>query len=183
MPNAPHSLVVATPAGLAAAVFLTLLAVACATDVRERRIPNRLVVVLLIAGVVHALAVAPNANALGQALAAGALGFAIWIPFYAFRMLGAGDVKLFAAASVWLVPGQVLHAALYASLFGGALSLLWFFLEYGAAYGFFRFMAVAQQPLAVLQPGRVGGDTRRHIPYGIAMALGLSLTLWLSPTR
>jgi prepilin peptidase CpaA len=166
--------------GFPAAVFLALLVAACVTDVRERRIPNRLVAVLLAAGVAHTLAATPDVGALGRALAAGALGFAIWIPFYALRMLGAGDVKLFAAASVWLTPALVLRAALYASLFGGALSLVWILLEYGAAYGMVRLTFLTHQPIATLRAGRVGGDARRHIPYGIAMALGLSLAVWLS---
>jgi prepilin peptidase CpaA len=124
--STPHEFSAATPAGLAAAaVFGTLLTAACVTDARERRIPNRLVVVLLVAGLLNTLVATRDVGSLGRSLAAGALGFAIWIPFYALRMLGAGDVKLFAAAAVWLAPGQVLYAAVYASLFGCALSVLW----------------------------------------------------------
>jgi hypothetical protein len=38
------------------------------------------------------------------------------------------------------------------------------------------------QPLSALtSAGRVGGDVRRHIPYGIAITLGLCLVVWLTP--
>jgi prepilin peptidase CpaA len=176
-------LTAATPAGLAAAaVFATLLVAACVTDFRERRIPNAIVAMLLVGGLTYTLCTTWSLGAVGRSLLACALGFVIWIPFYALRMLGAGDVKLFAAGAIWLVPGQVLQAALYAALFGGALSLLWLVLEHGASRGIARAAFLYTQPLSALtSAGRVGGDVRRHIPYGIAITLGLCLVVWLSP--
>lgn len=175
---------VATVTGVAAgALFVALLAAACVTDARERRIPNRLVLVLLVLGLVSAIAAAPTAGGLGRALLAGALGFAIWIPFYAFRMLGAGDVKFFAAAAVWLAPAQVVHAALYTAVAGAVLSVLWLVLEYGPAYGLARAVFVYDAPATAAAQSRVAGPPRRHIPYGIAMAIGLALVVWLPRFR
>ncbi len=163
-------------------VFVALLVAGCVTDARERRIPNRLVGVLLLAGALAVLAAAGPA-ALGRAAGAAALGFAIWIPFYALRMLGAGDVKFFAAAALWLTPGQVVHAAFYTALVGAGLSVLWLVLEHGARFGLARAVMVYQAPVAAAREARVGGPPRRHIPYGIAMAAGLAAAAWLPHFR
>jgi prepilin peptidase CpaA len=163
-------------------VFVVLLVAGCVTDARERRIPNRLVA--LIAGVGFAAVVAGvGPMFLGRALAAGALGFAIWIPFYALRMLGAGDVKFFAAAALWLTPGQVVAAAFYTAFVGAGLSVLWLVLEHGARFGLARAVMVWQAPVAAARHARVGGPPRRHIPYGIAMAAGLTAAAWLPHFR
>jgi prepilin peptidase CpaA len=164
------------------AVFVALLVLGCVTDARERKIPNLLVGLLSIGGLLAVVAAAGPA-ALGRALAAGALGFAIWIPFYALRMLGAGDVKFFAAAALWLTPGEVVHAAFYTAVVGAGLSVLWLVLEYGARFGLARAIMVYQAPVAAAREARVGGPARRHIPYGIAMAAGLTAAAWLPHLR
>jgi prepilin peptidase CpaA len=181
---APVGLTAATPAGLARAAVYAALLVARVRD----RLPaaaafrDAIVAMLLVGGITYTLCTTWSIGAVGRALLECALGFAIWIPFYALRMLGAGDVKLFAAGAIWLVPAQVLQAALYSALFGGALSLLWMVLEYGASRGIARAAFLYTQPLSALtSAGRVGGDVRRHIPYGIAITLGLCLVVWLSP--
>ncbi len=164
-------------------LFVVLLATACVTDLRERRIPNRLVLVLLVGGMLSSFVASPSVGGVGRAIAAGLLGFAIWIPAYALRMLGAGDVKFFAAAAVWLAPVQVAHAAVYTALAGAALSVLWLVLEHGPAYGLSRALFVYQTPFAAAAQSRVAGPARRHVPYGIAMAVGLTLTVWLPRIR
>src|SRR5690242_17218864 len=93
-----------TPAAtVAGACFTVLLTIACVSDVRNLRIPNRLVGVVAGGGVFYALL---RPEPLGASLLLGieglALGFILWIPFYVLRWIGAGDVKLFAAAGMWL---------------------------------------------------------------------------------
>jgi prepilin peptidase CpaA len=73
--------------------FAALLTAAVVTDVRTRRIPNALVLALLCTGVVSTGLLKGSPSVL-PSLGASALGLAIWFPFYAFRMMGAGDVKL-----------------------------------------------------------------------------------------
>ena len=55
--------------------------------------------------------------------------------------------------------------------------------QYGAKLGVGRVAYLYDHPFAVLRGGRVGGESRRHIPYGIAMALGLSLAVWYPRVR
>jgi prepilin peptidase CpaA len=170
---------IATTVGaVGAGILLSLLIAACITDLRERRIPNKLVLALIVGGLLFNAFTTSSVAAVGRAGMAGLFGLAIWLPLYAFRMLGAGDVKFFAAACFWLTPAQVGHAALYTALAGGALSVFWLLVEYGPAYGLARAVFVSRAPIAAVR-SRVGGPARRHVPYGIAMAVGVALAVWL----
>ena len=166
-----------SPFGFAAgAVFLLLLAAVCVSDVRTRRIPNRLVLVIAAFGLAFSLATAPVLPGLGRAAAGLALGLVIWLPLYAFRLLGAGDVKFFAAAAAWLGPGGAVQAALLAALFGGLLSAIWFVRLGGVAYLFVR-LAHLTRPTPDA-PLAAGGTADRRVPYGVAMAAGLASAAW-----
>jgi prepilin peptidase CpaA len=114
---------------------------------------------------------------LGWALASAALGFSIWFPFYLFRMLGAGDVKLFAAASTWLAPSLVLESALATALVGGALALFWFFRSQGAKLATVRLLHATRQP-GILREALPVTSRHQRVPYGVAMTLGLLVTVW-----
>ena len=166
------------PLGFAGGVlFAALLAIAAITDVKARRIPNRLVVVIAAAGLLYTLLQAPTLGAVGRSILAGSLGFALWIPFYALRMIGAGDVKLFAAAGLWLTPLQVVQAAVLAAIIGGVLSLIGMVAGYGSGLTLMRLAHAIRQPDTLMtQGGRVTGKT---LPYGVAMAIGLAVVGWV----
>lgn len=172
---------------IAGAIFTSFLVLACISDARTRRIPNKLVLLLAVGGLAHSLVREPAAAAVLPALAAMVLGFGIWIPFHLMRMLGAGDVKLFAAASTWLVPLAVVNAALVAALAGGALSLVWMLRSYGGAFTLVRVGQMAsvsgvRDQVAAAREGSGGAEPARgraRLPYGIAMAIGLLATVWL----
>lgn len=164
-------------AGAFAATFAGLVLYAAATDVRARRIPNRAVAWLLGVGLLHAVAAGHTALAVAEALAACALGLAIWIPFYALGMLGAGDVKLFAAAAAWLAPASVLEASVTSALVGGALSVVWMVRAGGVGFALVRLGHLVQQPRLLREPLPVAAAAGR-VPYGVAMAVGLLATMW-----
>ena len=155
---------------LAAVVLAALLAWACAFDLRTRKIPNKLVLVIAVLGILYSLvARSPVAGAV-QAFGGIATGLAIWFPFYAVRMLGAGDVKLFAAASAWLGARTAVEAALWTALFGGAIALCVMMVNSGVVLMMLRVMH------AVRDPGSLREEpvTRtRHMPYAFAITAGL----------
>ena len=109
-------------------VLAALLAAGCLSDLRARRIPNTLVLVTAAIGFVFAVA---GVNWVGGLVRAGEgllTGLAIWFPFFAFGMLGAGDVKLFAASATFLGARGAAEGALYTALYGGVLAgvfILW----------------------------------------------------------
>lgn len=173
---------------IAGALFTLLLVLACITDARTRRIPNKLVLLLAVGGIGYSLMREPGAAAIPSALASIGIGFMIWIPFYAMRIMGAGDVKLFAAASAWLVPSGVLNAALLSALTGGVLSLVWMFRSYGGSFTMFKVTQMASvsgmrsqivTAREQLDSAAVEMGKKARLPYGIAMAIGLLATAWL----
>lgn len=141
--------------------LLSCLAIGCllcaaAMDVGSRRIPNKLVIALLVlAGVRMALALPPGGPVptpvldLAGALAVfglGAIGFRLGI-------LGGGDAKLLAAGAFWVgAQGVGLYLAATACA-GGVLALV---------------------GLARLAMPRTGGAvmSRPSLPYGVAIAAG-----------
>jgi prepilin peptidase CpaA len=159
---------------LLAGVFVGLLGAACVSDVRHRRIPNRLVLALLVLGLAGAL-LAGGLPGLGRSLLSAAVGLALWLPFHIFGPMGAGDVKLFAAAGAWLAPLQTVDAAFLAAFAGGALSLLWLLRDSGLRFGIARALHAARWRRELVTDG---GSARRKLPYGLAMAVGLSLSFF-----
>ena len=171
------SFVATAPSLLCGVGFLVGLGIASVTDVRSRRIPNKLVVWLALLGVVFGVISLPASVGVMRALVSCVLGFALWSPFYALGMLGAGDVKLFAAASCWLAPSQVFAAALLSAFAGGILSLVGLVLAHGLGLTTFRIVHFARDPKLLSTPLPVPAG-RKTLPYGLAMAIGLAVVAW-----
>jgi prepilin peptidase CpaA len=158
-------------------VYVGALVAASISDVRSRRISNRLVIALTLCGIVYGLLTQDPSVGLARALLGFAIGFALWIPFYAMGMLGAGDVKLFAAASSWLAPSQIFGAALLSALAGGVLSIAGLMLAHGIGLTTFRIAHAVKNPRLLATPLPVPAG-RRTLPYGLAMAVGLAVVGW-----
>lgn len=159
---------------VAGAVYALLLLLVCVSDLRTRRIPNRLVSTIGILGLAYSVGVDPWLPGAAHALAGVGVGLSIWLPFYLARTLGAGDVKFFAAAAAWIGAPAALRAALLSALFGGTLALLWL-----AGVGGRRLIGSRGPELG---GRRAAGASRagaaRHVPYGLAMAAGLVVSAW-----
>lgn len=163
------------------AAFTLLLAAGCVTDLRERRIPNALVVLLLAGGLLFAASTGPIGSSLVRSLAGVAAGFGIWIVFYIIGVMGAGDVKFFAAAGAWLGPGTTWRAAIIAALVGGGLAVLFLVRERRLGATMRRLaMAATSRSLDVVGTGSGPGvEGRRPLPYGVALAVGAFLAAWV----
>jgi len=152
------------------AVLAPLLGWACASDVRSRRIPNAAVVAIAITGIAASLLLpSPSPTLLGAAEGMG-VGLAVWLPFYALGMMGAGDVKLFAAAGAWLGPHGALVGALIAALAGGALALGFMLVESGSVVTVTRLRTAVRTPLSL----RDASVSRfKRVPYALAISAGV----------
>jgi prepilin peptidase CpaA len=166
------------PVTLAGGVCFTIaLVLASVSDIRRRRIPNSLVIALALLGVGYrALVLTPQVG-VPRALLSLFVGLGLWIPFYMLRMLGAGDVKLFAAASAWLTMPQVFGAAIVSALAGGVLSIIGLVLAHGIGLTTLRIAHGMQDPRVLATPLRVAPG-RKTLPYGLAMAIGLAIVAW-----
>lgn len=143
-------------------LFPGLIAFAAASDLFTMTISNR-VSLLLVAGFV-ALALAsgmPPAVALSHA-GAGACVLAVSFACFAFGWVGGGDAKIAAATALWFGFGHLLEYLVYASLFGGALTLVLLqWRQWPLPY------ALVNQTWLLRLHSKDAG-----IPYGIALAMG-----------
>jgi prepilin peptidase CpaA len=143
-------------------LFPALMAFAAASDLFTMTISNR--VSLLLAGGFLVLAVASGMGPTDILLHAGAGAVVLAIAFLCFAMgwVGGGDAKIAAAAALWFGFAHLMNYLLYASLFGGALTLLLVqFRQWPLPY------ALAGQPWLLRLHAKESG-----IPYGIALAIG-----------
>lgn len=166
---------------IARTAFLALLGAAVWWDVRARRVPNALSLTLAALGLTVSVAGVAGAPRPGTAAAALGVGLAVWLPFYLLRMLGAGDVKLFAAASAWLTPLASVRAAVGAALLGGVLGVLWMWRARGGAFTAVRLHHAIQQPSILRQPlpaGTLGSVRDPRLPYAVPMAIALAVEAW-----
>lgn len=110
----------------------TLIAVLIATisDLRNRRIPNWLVLPFLLGGLAVS-GITHGWTGLGHSVL-GVLSAALLLgPLYWLGGMGMGDVKLCAAIGAWIWAGQLVMALVMMGLAGGLMALAW------AAYGGF----------------------------------------------
>jgi prepilin peptidase CpaA len=164
-------------------IFLgALLALACISDLRTRRIPNALTMSGAGAALLFHLVTA-GWSAAGSSLAGFFVGAILFFPMFALRGMGAGDVKLLAAVGAWLGPGQIAIVALATSIAGGVLAVV-----VALAYGYLS-RALSNLYL-LLMHWRVAGvrplpavtleETRGpRLAYAFPIAIGTVVTLWL----
>lgn len=165
-------------AALGLLLLAGLLAAACLTDWRHRRIPNSLLAAGALTGLVwQALARhggglldCPHLGAVGLTNSAAAgvvmlvLGFALW----KLKLFGAGDAKLLAVVAVFLGLGSVPMVLLATLVAGGVLALV----SLSLLSVRLRFQATAV-PTPNSAPASAGtGFSAYRLPYAFAITLG-----------
>jgi len=146
-------------------VFPALMAFAASSDFLTMTISNKVSLALVAGFLILAVLTGMSTSELGWHLGAGALVLAVAFVFFALGWIGGGDAKLAAATALWLGFDQLLTYLIYASLLGGALTLV--------------LINVRLMPLPGFLQGR-GWAERLHakdggIPYGIALAIAALL--------
>lgn len=163
---------------LAGAIFTLLLAYACLSDLRTRRIPNQLTLALAVTGVAYSIGSSTLQQGLVNGLAAMIVGLLFWLPFWLLGWLGAGDVKLFAGAAAWLGPWGAVQAAGIGAIVGAVLALAWLGWEYGSGVAMKKSLHAILHPRVLDSPARISKDRRRLLPYGVALSIGLLVAAW-----
>jgi prepilin peptidase CpaA len=143
-------------------LFPALMAFAAASDLFTMTISNRVSLALAAGFLALALLSGMGLYDILLHLGAGAAVLAVAFACFAMGWVGGGDAKVAAGAALWFGFGHLMNYLVYASLFGGALTLL--------------LLQFRQWPL----PYALTGQTwllRLHaketgIPYGIALAIG-----------
>jgi prepilin peptidase CpaA len=156
--------------------------VACATDLRTRRIPNVLTFGSATAALLFHVANGGAAE-LASGLAGWVVGVALFFVPFALKGLGGGDVKLLGALGAWLGPAGIVWAALYAGIAGGVMAVL-----VSLARGYLR--TALQNVWLLLCHWRVAGlralpeltleiSTAPKLAYALPIFAGTAVSIWL----
>lgn len=161
---------------ISVAVLIVMLTAAAWWDVRSYRIPNVLVMLGLVLGILLRVRLGGLAGLL-VAVEGLAVGLAVLLPLYLLRIMGAGDVKLMGMVGVFLGPMDVLGALLGTLLIGGVLAIV-FALRIKKLrnllqniklilFGTLIKMSAKQATVMDDLPASAG-----NLPYGVAIAVG-----------
>jgi len=104
-------------------IFPAAMTFAAAMDFFTMTIPNRVSLVLIAGFLVGSLAVALPLETFATHLIVGVCVLLVGMALFFANVLGGGDAKLLAAASLWFGTDQLLPFLLYVGLLGGALCL------------------------------------------------------------
>ncbi len=105
-------------------LFPALMAFAASSDLLTMTISNRLSLALAGGFFLLTLITGMGLAAIGMHLAAGALVLTVCFGFFSQGWIGGGDAKLAAATALWFGFDYLMDYLVYASLFGGVLTLL-----------------------------------------------------------
>jgi prepilin peptidase CpaA len=167
--------------------LIAVLLLASAFDLRQRRIPNRLLAAGLIGALILHLASGAAAALLTTFLAGFALGLLMFLPLYLLGGMAAGDVKLMATVGAFLGPNLVFQASLATYICGGVLALVIVLLRRRARDALFN-AGTLLQPLLLrfygLRMARDGAPAPSvgGMPYALAITGGTLIVLWLRHT-
>ncbi|HEY0224634.1 MAG TPA: prepilin peptidase [Pseudolabrys sp.] len=141
-------------------LFPALMAFAASSDLLTMTISNKLSLALTAGFFALTLVIGMSWPAIGMHLAAAALVLVFSFGFFSQGWIGGGDAKLVAATALWFGFDNLLDYLVYASLFGGVLTIV--LIQ-------FRKLPLpaplARQPW-IMRLHETGGG----IPYGIALA-------------
>jgi prepilin peptidase CpaA len=146
-------------------------------DARYRRIPN--VLSLGAWCVAVALLLLRHTSLTGadwpHALLAGGLALLLTLPGYAWRKLGAGDVKYLVAIGLLTSVSVTLTCFVVTAFAGGLIAVAWLLLQQMAPF----IPAVVTKGNERLASWLVKPARERRMPYGTLMTLGLYTALWM----
>jgi|SRR5215203_5903803 len=156
-------------------IFPGLMAFAASSDFFTMTISNRLALALIAGFVALALFSGMNLHDMLMHVGAAVTVLAVSFVMFSRGWIGGGDAKFAAATALWLGFDHLLPYLLYASIFGGMLT-----------------MAIISFRVVPLPPGLAELDWVKRlyradggVPYGIALAVAALLvypeTAWMHP--
>lgn len=142
-----------------------LVIVAALSDLTTMRIPNWISGALILGFFPAALAVGLPLETVGLNLGLGLAALVLGMGLFALRVIGGGDAKLMAAATVWLGLPAIMPFVLWTAVAGGL---------------FCAALIAARGPLRVYAAGAPGWISnllreKGDVPYGVAIAIGALL--------
>jgi prepilin peptidase CpaA len=143
-------------------LFPALMAFAAASDLLTMTISNRVSLALVAGFLILAVAGGMGLPDILSHIGAGATVLAVAFSCFAMGWVGGGDAKVASTVALWFGFAHLMNYLLYASVFGGALTLLLLqFRQWPLPY------ALTGQAWLMKLHAKESG-----IPYGIALATG-----------
>lgn len=156
-------------------VILTFCVIAVFFDLRLRKVPNRFILVSLTIIFITAFSCLGWKPFVSNLLSVGMvfiLGYLLW----RFRVLGAGDVKVMAIATISLQWVSGLEFCFYSLAWGSLLGVISLMLEKGLVGVANKFSFNSIVTIRTL------GFSEHKIPFTVAILLGI-LSTWLLETK
>ena len=158
-------------------IFPAMMVFAASSDLFTMTISNRIAIILVVGFFGLALVSGMSVHDVVSHVGAAFTVLAVTFVFFARGWIGGGDAKLAAATALWLGFDHLMPYLLYASLFGGVLTLIMIR---------FRLMplpAVLAEQEWVKRLHRLDGG----VPYGIALAAAALVvypeTFWMQTLK
>ncbi len=158
-------------------VLAALVIVAAVYDFRFRRIPNWLVLTGFGLGFILNIALLHMDGLVLAALGAVA-AFAVYLPLFALRAMGAGDVKLMVAIGAFTGPRNWIIIFLLTAVLGGILALGLLLLRGGMIRALKNVLLILGELVRLRPPYRadptldVGHPRAVTLPHGVSIAVG-----------
>jgi prepilin peptidase CpaA len=161
-------------------VLIVILTICVVTDLRSRKIYNAVTMPGTIVGFVLQAGINGLPGFLDAVLGC-AVGFGILLIPYLLGGMGAGDVKLLALVGALKGVSFVFHASVYMALIGGVIALALLLLRKGVIERFRQiiFSVVLIRYGMKMSPTLSNDALTAAYPYGVAIAGGAVLSLWL----
>jgi len=161
---------------------LSVATLACAFDLRTRRIPNWLTFGAAAAALIFHAATG-GVSGVERSVLGWATGVALLLAPYALGGMGGGDVKLVGALGAWLGPGETFWAAMYTGMAGAVMAV-----AVGAWHGYLR--QAWSNVWLLLSHWRVNGvrpfpeltlsaSRGPRLAYAVPILAGTIVMLWL----
>lgn len=158
-----------------------LLLVACAFDLRTRRIPNA----LIAAGFVAALSLGlheDGASGAAHSLAGMACGLLVLLPFFPLRLVGAGDVKLMSVVGGFVGVHALIPITIHTFIAGGVVATLALVASGSTSRAIDNLRSVMTSIALRVGAGGIAlsdcsTTTAYRVPYALAITLGVGT--WL----
>jgi len=163
-----------------ALIFIPLAAGVTYMDVRYRRIPNKLVLVTLIAGLTLNT-IFGGSHGLLISLGGFGLAFGLMFLLHVFGTMGAGDVKLFAAIGAVNTVRLVLPSLLIVALVGGALAIIKMIYSgrvRATMFGVFQFF-YGLLPGQTVPRFDIPEDRSYTLPYAVPICFGSLISFFM----
>lgn len=152
-------------------ILILMTGIATYTDLKENKIKNKHILIFLIIGLI--LSIVDNGLiGLKNSLLGIVVPFVILFIFFAFRMFGAGDIKLFCAIGSIMGVSFAVNNIIYSFLLAGIVVILKLLLSkkmiqtFKGIYYYFSNMLLAQSV------SEFEATTNERFPFAIAILLG-----------